>query len=76
MSHAAAMRLLRWSVTDLWIAFVAAGGTRSQHDVEAHVDGEVALSAGQHDVLAAAINDALMERGEPGRVAYHDGGDR
>lgn len=72
MSQAAAMGVLHWSVTDLWIAFVAAGGARSRDDVEAHVNGAVALSDGQSDVLAAALNDALMERGERARVAYHD----
>ncbi len=50
------------SVQDVWLRYVAMGGTGDAFDVDGYLQGLVALDAHQQDVLAQALNEALDER--------------
>ncbi len=48
-----------WSLQQLWVSYLALGGTGDVFDIEAFLHGLGPLSHGQQDVLAAAVNERL-----------------
>src|SRR5688572_30590770 len=54
------------TVQETWLRYVALGGTGDAFDVDGYLQGLVALSSFQQDVLAQALNEAL----EDGYRAY------
>src|SRR4051812_42820351 len=54
------------SVQDLWLRYVALGGTSDAFDLDGYLQGLVPLDAFQQDVLAQAVNESL----EDGYNAY------
>ena len=50
------------TVQDLWLRYVALGGTGDAFDIDGYLQGLVPLDAFQQDVLAQAVNEALDER--------------
>jgi hypothetical protein len=64
------MRDAGWRTEDLWVASVAMGGNLAQRDIERITAGTATLSPGEHDILAAALNDHFTERGEDHPVRY------
>jgi len=50
------------TVQDLWLRYLALGGTGDAFDVDGYLQGLVPLDDFQQDVLAQAVNEALRER--------------
>jgi len=50
------------TVPDLWLRYVALGGTGDAFDLDGYLQGLVPLDVFQQDVLAQAINEALEDR--------------
>jgi hypothetical protein len=49
------------SIQDLWLRYLALGGTNDAFDVDGFLQGLVPLEAFQRSVLAQALNEALMD---------------
>jgi hypothetical protein len=49
------------SVQDLWLRYVALGGTGDAFDLDGYLQGLVPLEAFQQDILAQAINESLED---------------
>ena len=49
------------TVQDLWLRYVALGGTGDAFDLDGYLQGLVPLEIFQEDVLAQALNEALEE---------------
>lgn len=65
-----ARRTARWSVEQLWLHYLALGGTAVIFDLEAYLAGLMPLPAGQQDVLACALNERLADLDEDARLPY------
>ena len=67
------------TVQQLWLRYLALGGSSDAFDVDGHLQGLVPLAASQRDVLAQAVNEALEETYRSLRVPLSavpdDGGD-
>jgi hypothetical protein len=59
-----------WTVEQLWVQYLALGGTAVFFDVEAHLANLNALPLAQQDVLACALNERLADLDQPTRVPY------
>ncbi len=49
------------SVQDLWLRYLALGGTDDAFDLDGYLQGLVPLDAFEQDVLAQALNEALED---------------
>jgi hypothetical protein len=49
------------TVQDLWLRYVALGGTGDAFDLDGYLQGVVVLGAHQQDVLAQTLNEALRD---------------
>ena len=58
------------SYEQLWVRQVGLGGMAGRLEVEAYVLGLLAPDQHQHDVLAQALNECFLERGEGHPVGY------
>jgi hypothetical protein len=56
------------TVPDLWLRYVALGGTGDAFDLDGYLQGLVPLETFQQDVLAQALNEALEECYRANRV--------
>jgi hypothetical protein len=59
-----------WTVEQLWLHYLALGGTLVVFDLEAYLAGLMPMPAPQQDVLACALNERLADLHEPTRVPY------
>jgi hypothetical protein len=57
------------TVSELWLRYFSLGGDAGEMEVDAYINGAIAMPALQHDVLAHAINERLDEL-EPPRAPY------
>jgi hypothetical protein len=57
------------SVSELWLRYFALGGDAGEIELDAYLNGAIALPAMQHDLLAQAINERLDEIAPP-RAPY------
>lgn len=48
-----------WTVQQLWVGYLAVGGSRDAFDIEAYLHGLGPLSDDQQDILANAVNERL-----------------
>ena len=48
-----------WTVQQLWVEYLALGGTGDAFDIEAFLQGLGSFSDHQQDVLATAVNERL-----------------
>jgi hypothetical protein len=55
---------------ELWLGQLALGGEAGRLEVEAYVLGLLAVDAYQHDLLAQALNECFLDRGEDHPVGY------
>ena len=55
---------------ELWLRQLGLGGDAGLLEVEAYVLGVLEVDRYQHDLLAQAINECFLERGENHPVAY------
>lgn len=65
-----ARRRAHWSVEQLWIHYLALGGTVVVFDLQAYLADLVPLPTGQQDVLSCALNERLADLGEDVRLPY------
>jgi hypothetical protein len=49
------------TVDELWLRYFALGGDAGQFELDAYLNGAIALPPVQHDMLAHAINERLDE---------------
>jgi len=64
------MRLSEMSWHELWLRSVSVGGTAGELELEGYVLGLLTPDAYDHDLIAQAINEHFLERGEDHPVAY------
>lgn len=57
------------TIDDLWLRYFAMGGAASTFELDAYLNGALALPALQHDIVAHAINERLDEIAPP-RAPY------
>ncbi|WP_378740447.1 hypothetical protein [Nocardia brasiliensis] len=66
---AAAYKASQLTMDELWLRYFALGGNVGRMEIEAYLNGLMALPTLQHDVLAHAINERLDEIA-PARAPY------
>ena len=59
-----------WSIQQLWVGYLALGGTYDAFDIEAYLHGLAPLGDAQQDVLAGAVNERLDDLYLAARVPY------
>ena len=59
------------TVSELWLRYFALGGEASELEVDAYLNGAMALPSFQHDMLAHAVNERLDEIAPP-RAPYSE----
>lgn len=69
---AAARNHLGMTEVQLWTDYVGLGGTRTFTQVTELLDGSLALTRFDYDLLAQALNDAFIERDEDHPVPYFE----
>jgi hypothetical protein len=60
------------SLAELWMAYLAIGGAASSAQVEAWTRGQTRPDSYQHNLIAQAINEHFIDRGENQPVSYRD----
>jgi hypothetical protein len=66
----AARQITGWSVEQLWMGYLAVGGSLVVFDLDAYLAGLMPMPSDQEDVLACALNERLADLGSPTRVPY------
>ena len=59
-----------WTIQQLWVAYLAVGGTGDAFDLEAYLTGLGPLSDDQQDALANAVNERLDDLYRTAHVPY------
>ena len=59
-----------WTVQQLWVGYLAVGGSRDAFDIEAYLYGLGPLNEDQQDILANAVNERLDDLYQAARVPY------
>ena len=59
-----------WTLEQLWLHYVALGGTLVVFDLDAYLAGLMPIPAPQQDVLACALNERLTDLHRTTRVPY------
>jgi hypothetical protein len=59
------------TVDELWLRYFGLGGSAGRMEVDAYVNGAMALQPFEHDMLAHAINERLAELTPP-KAPYSD----
>lgn len=59
------------SIDQLWLRYFSLGGDAGRFELDAYMNGAIALPPDQHDMLAHAINERLDEIAPP-RAPYSD----
>ena len=59
-----------WTIQQLWVGYLAVGGTRDAFDIEAYLYGLGPLSEDEQDVLALAVNERLDDLYRAACVPY------
>jgi hypothetical protein len=72
MSLRAGLALSGLSHEQLWLRCLAVGGTFSRDGLDAALSGRRRLTTYEHNVIAQALNDFFVERGQNHPVAYAD----
>jgi hypothetical protein len=54
-----AFRVAGLTLRDVWFRYVALGGNADETSIEAQVHGVLSLPAGEYNVLAHSLNEAL-----------------
>lgn len=60
------------SYEELWLHQISVGGVAGRLETEAYVLGLLAPDAHQHNVIAHALNECLIEQGRSSSVGYWD----
>ena len=59
-----------WSITDLWVHYLALGGELDLFTIEAYLHGLAPLASTQQDVLANTLNERLDDLYQAAKVPY------
>ena len=59
-----------WTIQQLWVGYLAVGGTSDAFDIEAYLHGLGPLSDNQQDILANAVNERLDDLYRTAQVPY------
>ena len=59
------------SVDELWLRCFSLGGEAGRFELDAYLNGAIALPPSQHDIVAHAINERLNEIAPP-RAPYSE----
>ncbi|MBV8950766.1 MAG: hypothetical protein JOZ99_07820 [Actinobacteria bacterium] len=60
------------SMSDLWLRYFALGGMSTPVELEAYVLGALQPTRHEHNLVAHAINERCLERGDDHPVPYAD----
>lgn len=60
------------TLTELWLRYLAVGGTASPGQVAAYARGQSRPDSHEHNMIAQAINEHFMDQGEDHPVSYQD----
>ncbi len=63
------LQLSGWTIDELWLAATGIGGALDQRDVRLITGGQRAATPAEHDILAAALNDYFVGRGQNHPIA-------
>jgi hypothetical protein len=66
----AARRRVGWTIDQLWISYLALGGTLVLFDLDGYLAGLMPLPAGQQEVLACALNERSADLGHSDRIPH------
>lgn len=69
LSLAEGAALARISISELWERYFAIGGTADAAELSARIDDD-AVSDHEHNLIAQALNEVFLDRGEDHPVAY------
>jgi hypothetical protein len=62
--------MLTWE--ELWVRYVGLGGMLGMDDMTTYLLGTGGVTRLEHNVLAHALNEELIDTGQDSRVAYRD----
>ncbi len=57
-------------MSDLWVRYLAAGGGCDIFDIDAHLNGVLALEGFERDTLAYALNECIAEVAAAAHLPY------
>lgn len=60
------------TLTELWLRYLAIGGTATPAQVAAYARGQSRPDSHQHNMIAQAINEHFTDHGEDHPVSYQD----
>jgi len=60
------------TLAELWLGYLALGGTASKARVARYARGLLRPDSYQHNMIAQAINEHFIDRGEDHPVGYQD----
>jgi hypothetical protein len=60
------------SLTELWLSYLAIGGTATPARLAAYARGRLRPDSHQHNMIAQAINEHFTGQGEDHPVGYQD----
>ena len=60
------------SLEELWLDYLALGGTATAAQIASYARGQQCPDAYQHNMIAQAINEHFIGRGQDHPVAYRD----
>lgn len=60
------------TLTELWLRYLAIGGTASPARLAAYAHGLLRPDSYQHNMIAQAINEHFIDRGEDHPVSYQN----
>ena len=66
----AARRRSEWTITELWVQYLAVGGSLDLFTLEAYLHGLALLPPSHQDVLANALDERLHDLYQAARVPY------
>jgi hypothetical protein len=69
---ARAQQQLGMTLQELWVDYVAIGGDAPQHVLGGWLAGTEPMDDRDHDLVAAALNDRFVERGQDHPIPYSD----
>lgn len=60
------------ALSGLWLRYLALGGSESPAQVAAYAHGLIRPDSYQHNMIAQALNEHFVDRGEDHPVGYQD----
>jgi hypothetical protein len=64
------LHLTDWNISDLWIAAAGIGGNLSHHDIDDIATGRHPATPIQHDILATALNEHILDQSDDHPIHY------